>query len=427
MPARPVSVVVVSRGRPAALARCVAGIAQLDYAPLEVVVVACPEGQAVVRGWPENGGIKLVPFDRPNISQARNLGVAQAAGELVAFIDDDAVPEPLWLRHLVSPFDRPEVAAAGGYVIGRNGISFQWTARSIDQTGEAHALALAGTDPAIPDPGPGRATKTEGTNMAVRRAVLARLGGFDPAFAFYLDETDLNMRIAEAGLATAIVPLAQVHHGFAESPRRAPDRTPRDLSQIAASKQVFLRKHCPASEHAEAWATFHAAQRARLLRAMQRGPLAPDDVMRLLAGLDRGAHEGAQREIDALPELPDPPAFQDFGAMPGAPHEVLAGRSWQADTLRAQAADMVGHGATVTLFLLSPTARPHRVRFTATGVWEQSGGLFGRSRRDASFFRYWRFSARIEDEMRRLVPVRGHMSYVKTGQETSCQKRHNKN
>ncbi|MES2906736.1 MAG: RNA polymerase factor sigma-54, partial [Pseudomonadota bacterium] len=43
------------------------------------------------------------------------------------------------------------------------------------------------------------------------------MGGFDPAFRFYLDETDLNLRLAATGAMTAIVPVAQVHHGFAES------------------------------------------------------------------------------------------------------------------------------------------------------------------------------------------------------------------
>lgn len=125
MDSPPVSVVVVSRERPDALMRCLNGLAQLDYPLFEIVCVACPAGIAALSARPDSERIKTVVFDRPNISEARNLGITEAAGEIVAFIDDGAVPEPLWLWHLTAPFSEPNVAATGGYVIGRNGISFQ--------------------------------------------------------------------------------------------------------------------------------------------------------------------------------------------------------------------------------------------------------------------------------------------------------------
>ncbi|MCB2123539.1 MAG: glycosyltransferase, partial [Rhodobacteraceae bacterium] len=68
---------------------------------------------------------------------ARNLGLAAAAGEIVAFIDDDAVPEPRWLARLTAPFADPGIAAAGGFVVGRNGISFQWRASCADSHGRS--------------------------------------------------------------------------------------------------------------------------------------------------------------------------------------------------------------------------------------------------------------------------------------------------
>lgn len=404
----PVSIVIVSRGRPEALMRCLTGVSQLDYAPFEVVVVACPAGSAAVATRPDSAQIKLVQYDEANISAARNHGIAVAAGEVVAFLDDDAVPEPLWLHHLVQPFDDPRVACAGGYVIGRNGISFQWRARSVDRTGTAHDLAVEGDAPVIPTPPPGHAVKTEGTNMAVRRDVLAAMGGFDPAFRFYLDETDLNLRLAEAGHLTALVPLAQVHHGFAESDRRARDRSPRDLSQIAASQQVFLRKHCPEDARKAAWSAFAAAQRTRLVRYLQRGPLDPADLLRLMHGLRRGGKEGASRPFGQTPPLPAPQTpFLPYPGRPGAPRVHLAGRPWQAARLRNKAAPQVREGAIVSLFVFSPTARRHRVRFTSEGIWQQSGGLFGQSLREGPLIRLRSFSSRLSSEIMRLLQVRG--------------------
>ena len=110
----PVSVVIVSRGRPQSLARTLTGISQLQYWNFEVVVVADPEGIASAAALPFSDDLKLVPFDTPNISAARNLGLRHAAGEIIAFIDDDAVPEPMWLRHLVAPASQSDVAAMGG-------------------------------------------------------------------------------------------------------------------------------------------------------------------------------------------------------------------------------------------------------------------------------------------------------------------------
>ena len=132
----PVSVVIVSRGRPAALQRCLTGVSQLQYAPFEVIVVADPDGIAAARKMDFAAHLKLVAFDKANISAARNLGIAQAAGEIVAFIDDDAVPEPQWLRYLVAPSRQSDVAAMGGFVRGRNGISYQWRAQSVDGYGD---------------------------------------------------------------------------------------------------------------------------------------------------------------------------------------------------------------------------------------------------------------------------------------------------
>ena len=407
--ALPVSIVVVSRGRPALLMRCLNGIAQLDFPSFEVIVVACPAGMAALAARADADHIKAVTFDEANISVARNLGIAQAAGEVVAFIDDDAVPEPLWLTHLTAPFEsEPDLAASGGYVLGRNGISFQWTARSVDETGTATPLDVPDKRALVLHPTQDRAIKTEGTNMALRREVLAEMGGFDPVFRFFLDETDLNMRLAHAGLATALVPLAQVHHGFAASAQRRHDRTPSDLFEIGASQAAFLRKHCAKPARAPAWARFRAGQRDRLLRHMQRGPLGADDVLRLMRRLDAGHRDGMARAFGASPPLPRAAeGFRPYPGRPGAPRKTLAGRIWHARALRARAAQLVRDGAVVSLFLFGPSTRYHHVRFSQDGVWEQSGGRFGRSVRDAAFFSYWRFSRRVASETARVAPVRG--------------------
>lgn len=403
----PVSVVIVSRQRPTALGLCLSAVARLDYPAFEVIVVADPAGLDAVAALPFARMIKTVSFDEANISAARNRGVAQAAGEVVAFLDDDSVPETRWLEHLAAVFDDPEVAAAGGFVRGRNGISFQWKGRVVDRTGIARDVALNSDNPVRLTPPKGWAVKTEGTNMAVRRHVLAELGGFDPAFRFYLDETDLNMRLAQAGHATAIVPLAQVHHGYAASVMRRQDRSVRDLRQIAASTVVFLRKHCPASQHAAVLDTAFREQRRRCLQQLVSGQQEPRDIMRLMKSWREGMQDGQYRDLTEPMALPSPSQeFRRFQSLNTGERSLVQGYRSNKTALREQAEKEAGTGRTVSLFLMSRTALFHRVRFNPAGYWEQTGGLWGRSERNDPLFRLWRLNERVAREKQRIGAAR---------------------
>ncbi len=403
----PVSVIIVSRGRPRALQRCIAGIAQSDHPMTELIVVTDVAGRSAVAETGHERLIKTVPFEEANIAAARNAGIRVAAGEVCAFIDDDAVPEPTWLSRLADAFARPQVMAAGGFVRGRNGISFQWRARLVDRTGHAVDLGVDPYRPSLHSPEPGRAIKTEGTNMAFRRHTLLELGGFDPAFAFYLDETDLNMRLSGTGQLTAIVPLAQVHHGFAASARRRDDRVPLDLHDIGASTAVFLRKHAPSSRHDGALDRLRRHERRRLLAHMVYGRLEPSDVTRLMRGLESGIADGMTRRLTRFTPLTtaDLP-FRQLDVVGPRPGRVIAGWCWQDRRLRSEARAAVQRGAIVTVFRFSPTTLYHQHRFHQDGYWEQTGGVWGRSERDGPLIRPVGFATRLRQEMARLSPLR---------------------
>lgn len=402
-----VSVIIVSRGRPAALSLCLTAVARLIYPAYEVIVVADPDGLQAVEQLEFSPMLKTVPFDEANISAARNRGVAQAAGHIVAFLDDDAVPEPLWLHHLASAFDDPEVAAAGGYVRGRNGISFQWRSRIFDQTGQPQNVSLNGLNPTKLTPPPGWAVKTEGANMAVRRDVLARLGGFDPAFLFYMDETDLNMRLAKQGHATAIVPLAQVHHGYAASTFRRTDRAVLDLHQIAASTAVFLRKHCPVHRHISVQQAVFMEQRNRILKQLVSGLQEPRDIRRLFKGWSAGLLDGLTRPLTSPVPLPlAQQGFRPFQSLCNGTELTITGHRFQAKRLRAQAAKAAAEGKTVSLFLLSHSTFYHKVRYHPDGYWEQTGGVWGKGDRTDPVFMPWRRAKRVTHEKERIGAAR---------------------
>lgn len=399
MTSPPASVIIVSRHRAAALTRCLLALWQQDHPCFEVIVVADPAGILAAQGT--GLPVKTVPFDEPNISAARNLGIAQAAGAYVAFIDDDAVAEPTWLSRLCAPFCNPQVIASTGFIRGRNGISYQWQASEVDATGTDHPLPpVAATYQGTVQ----RAVKTQGTNCAFRSETLAAIGGFDPAFRFYLDEADVNLRLAIHGL-TAVVPDAQVHHGFAASTRRRQDRIPTSLHEIAASIAVFLRKHAPEEAEAETIPQIEA-QRSRVASLQATRRISATEATALLASLATGWDDGMSRPVSALQSLtqsPDLLPLPNTGPKPGC---VITGRFWQKPRLLHNAAKATAAGQIVTVLCLAPSPRAHRMEYTAQGFWLQSGGLFGWSTRQGPRLRFRMFKKRIAEEIHRIAPYR---------------------
>lgn len=403
----PVSVVVVSRGRPDSLALCLTGLSRLHYQTYEIIVVADPIGIAAAKTLVFAEHLKLIEFDQPNISAARNLGISAAAGEIVAFLDDDAVPEPGWLFHLAAAFDDPEVAAAGGFVLGRNGISYQWKARSVGPDGTCAPLSVDETRPTVLKPPAGQAIKTEGTNMAVRFHALQKLGGFDESFRFFLDETDLNMRLARLGYATAIVPFAVVHHAYASSPRRQRNRAVLDLRDVGRSSALFWRKHGVQKD----WPHYRRAlvqeQRLRVIAQMRDGLLEPGDVRHALRSLASGLDEGFACQIEPPFKVSRPHgALVLFPTRAVKEPLTLSAGLFGRPALRAKAARLAAEGHTVSLFCLSPTAVFHTVLFSRDGYWLQRGGLFGKSLRNGPLFRLTSRTKRVRQEVERVFPVR---------------------
>lgn len=391
-----ISVVVVSRHRPARLALCLASLSQQDHPDFEVILVADP-GSVLIR---PDLGLRRIVFDVANISRARNIGLSRAAGQVVAFIDDDAVAEPTWLSRLTAPFGDGRVVAAAGFTRGPDGLGWQVRAERIGRDGRARSLPLDGGQSRLfaSDPSP---VSTIGTNCAFRRQSLVDIGGFDPDFRFHLDESDVNLRLARRhpGALTAVVPMAQVIHGLAAGPSRLCNRAPADLTDIGRSHAIFARKHNGSDD----WVAAH--QRRRLIRDMQAGRLDPFVIGCLMQSLRAGQAAGRVAPIDPPQRrFSAPPAFRAMGSGFDG-HVFLHGWLWQASGLRRRAAGLVGQGRRVTLLLISPSFVPHRRRLVSGGWWEQQGGLWGRAAPDdgiATFRRAAAFCARVAKEAAQL-------------------------
>lgn len=384
------SVIVLNRDRPAEIKRCVKAMGQQTHRSFELVIVTnAPDLLGDV------GAAKVVRFDDENVSAARNHGIAASAGDIIAFCDDDAVPEPTWLDRLVVPFSDETIGGVGGLVRGRNGISVQWGPQTFDRYGNDWPLEG--------DPPEGRCLKTVGTNCAFRRDALSEVQGFDESFRYFLDETDLNSRLAEAGWGLSYVSDAEVHHSYASNACRTSERVPRNLYEIGASKAYFCQRHGDAQKIGAEIDGFRRAQMYRLIKAMHLGLIEPRDVTAVMETLDAGLTAGKVRTSNLVQGgFPKTQAFQVFpSAQPGTPAQLRYGLL-RRGAGRKEAERLSSNGDVVTLFEHSPTALMARVWYDDAGYWHHRGGIFGRINRDDPYLTLRSATTWVEAEMRRV-------------------------
>jgi len=130
--------------------------------------------------------------------------------------------------------------------------------------------------------------------------------------------------------------------------------------------------------------------------------------MRRLRGYEKGARLGPQRDLTP-PDLTGsaPAEFLPYPGLPDAPRVTVSALWRNRKTARAKARDARKNGAITSLYLFSRTALYHRVAFTEDGVWEQTGGLYGKSERSQPKLKLWRFAKRVEKEVLRTSIARG--------------------
>jgi GT2 family glycosyltransferase len=167
------SVVVCTHGRPVDLERCLGALAALED-PVEAIVVDSasePPVRELARRFP---GVRYLREELPGLSRARNLGVAAATCELVAFVDDDACVAPDWARRLAAAFDDPGVGCAGGTC--RAAFTTPRPRWLSDRLLQFAGITAFGNEPRDAT---SSADYPFGANLCFRRSALLEAGGFD--------------------------------------------------------------------------------------------------------------------------------------------------------------------------------------------------------------------------------------------------------
>ena len=310
--ARATVVVPTAMSRPEQLRRCVRSLVELDHPDYEVIVV---DNRPVGAPPVDLPGVRVVRETRPGISAARNRGLQETTGEIVAFTDDDVEVDRRWLRALSERFARaPELAAVTGLVVpaeletpaqiffeqSGSGLDrgyapltferagrFQMRRRNLrDGSEQVHSLYEMGE-------------LGLGSNMAFPTDVLRAAGGFDEALGTGTptrggEDLAILVQLLDAGRRLAYEPAAIVHHthrasledlkrqiygygvGFTAMLTAVALRRPLHFVGLAAVVPVWLRSlFDPASaKRANRTADFPPELGGTELRGMLAGPVA---------------------------------------------------------------------------------------------------------------------------------------------------------
>jgi GT2 family glycosyltransferase len=222
-----VSVVLCTRDRPAGAMVTLRGLAALRYDPFEIVVVdnapSSDATEAAVRAeFGADPRVRYVREPRPGLSVARNCGVAAAAGQIVAFTDDDVRVDPYWLEGIVRGFRQgEEVACVTGLIPTAeidNAAQLYFDQRASWGTGcEGRLFDLTAHRDASPLYPYSAGIYGTGANFALAATALKELGPFDEALGAGSpcgggEDLEMFVRVILAGRTIAYEPSAIVSH-----------------------------------------------------------------------------------------------------------------------------------------------------------------------------------------------------------------------
>jgi glycosyltransferase involved in cell wall biosynthesis len=200
------TVIIPTLDRPRALAACLDGLAALDYPSQRLQVVVVDDGSRVpITIDDATRRTLLVDLTRheraAGPAAARNAGAERAAGELLAFIDDDCVPRPDWLRRLAERWATGPERGVGGHT------------RNAFASNLCSSAAQLIIDIGYLQNNHGDADRRWFTtnNLAVAADDFRALGGFDTVYRT-AEDRDFCSRWAESGRRLAYEPAAIVEH-----------------------------------------------------------------------------------------------------------------------------------------------------------------------------------------------------------------------
>ncbi len=205
-PAMPrISVVICAYNAGATIEPCLASLRALHYPGFEVIVVddgsTDATGPAADAAAAADRRFRVIHQPNMGLSAARNVGLAAATGEIVAYTDADCIVDPDWLAQLARAFARTGAAAVGGLNIPEVGGSRVAACIAAAPGWPTHVLVDDEVAEHIP-----------GCNMAFRRDALVAIGGFDATYRTAGDDVDVCWKLLDRGDVIRFTSAAFVWH-----------------------------------------------------------------------------------------------------------------------------------------------------------------------------------------------------------------------
>jgi len=212
-------------------------ISKLNYPDYEVVVVdnSAGEEKEKTAAVSQNFGVKYVYEPRRGLNVARNVGASQASGEVIAFTDDDCLPEPDWILHTMQNFSDPTVWACTARIVqhSRDGAADLFEEVAGQDLGATKRVFTSDdvrfglgfflgnlskvTSKHMKSRAPAPFGIGHGSGMAFRKEVFQSIGLFDERFGSGAklggcDDIEMLYRVLKAGHSIVYEPAAVVRH-----------------------------------------------------------------------------------------------------------------------------------------------------------------------------------------------------------------------
>jgi GT2 family glycosyltransferase len=231
-----VSAIVLAYGTEPYLVPCVDALLASEGVVPEVVLVdnGCTDGSVeLLAGRRDPRLVIRHPGRNLGYAAGCNEGASVARAPVLAFVNYDAIVDPLALFHLVEATRDESVGLATA------SIRLAEEPTLLNSAGnDIHYLGLSWSgrfrEPADRYPVAQEVTGASGAGMACSQAVWRRLGGFEPTFFMYHDDAELSMRCLLQGLTVSYVPQAVIRHRYEFS------RNPRKLYLIERNRLIMV-------------------------------------------------------------------------------------------------------------------------------------------------------------------------------------------